>query len=89
MITFGHLSSAIYIAHQEDGQNPQVQDSVAAGLKGATVFRESLPEDTASGFATLSGMVAPHKVDNPFVCRSRNTSIFKPKSSKKSFESDF
>jgi hypothetical protein len=68
MITYGHLSSAIYIAHQEGGNNPQVRDSIAAGLKGATVFRESLPEDRISQIPHLEvNNGTPHTVGNPTI----------------------
>jgi hypothetical protein len=45
MITYGHLTSAIYMAAESDPTNVQVRASVDAGLKGAVVFREGLAED--------------------------------------------
>ncbi len=44
-ITFGTLSRALYLAREEDPENPLIQESFRRGLKGCMIFEPDIPND--------------------------------------------
>eukprot|EP00969_Alexandrium_andersonii_P173557 7672764-Alexandrium_andersonii.AAC.1 len=53
MLSWGHLTTAVYRAHAAAPDNEQVRATLRAGLTGVTVFNSRTPDDVLEWLCTL------------------------------------
>ena len=45
LLTFGTLTSAVYLAHKRSPENPHIKDAVLGGVEGCVVLHAKTPLD--------------------------------------------
>ena len=53
MMSYNHLTAAIYQAVKEMPQNSLVKKAVSDGISNATIFRRTLPQDALEYFGRV------------------------------------